>query len=85
MNRQRWFNPRTDFFRSETWLEKDRRKKRRTRILGWSIAILTLLVIVGGVFALMFFLKFGLWSTEPRPSDDDPNYSQTQAVNPLGN
>lgn len=70
--------------RSDTWLEKSRKKKRRTRIYGCTIALVSVLVIVGGVFALMYFLKFGLWSTEPRRTDHDPGYSEIQAVNPIG-
>jgi predicted nucleic acid-binding Zn ribbon protein len=71
--------------RSETWLEKNRKKKRRTRICGCTIALITILVIVGGVFALMYFLKFGLWSKDPPRDEQEPGtYSSTQAVNPLG-
>jgi hypothetical protein len=69
--------------KSETWLERSRKKKRRTRMLGCTIALLSLLVIVGGVFALMWFLKFGLWSDEPARDENDPGYSKTQAVAPI--
>jgi hypothetical protein len=69
---------------SDTWLERNRKKKRRTRICGCLIALTTTIIIVGGVFALMYFLKIGLFDKHQPKNDAEEQYSATQAVNPLG-
>jgi hypothetical protein len=69
---------------SDTWLERNRKKKRRTRICGCFIALTTTIIIVGGVFVLMYFLKIGLFDKHQPKNDAEEQYSATQAVNPLG-
>ena len=69
---------------TDTWLEKNRKKKRRTRLCGCAIALITILVLVAGAFALMYFLKIGLFSPHIPRNDREENYSATQAVNPIG-
>lgn len=42
---------------SDTWLERNRRKERRTCYLGWFIALGFVLTIAGIVVVLLWLLK----------------------------
>ncbi|KIW30881.1 uncharacterized protein PV07_02573 [Cladophialophora immunda] len=44
---------------TETWLERNRRKQRRTRIIGCLIALAFIAVIVAVVLVLLWFAKVG--------------------------
>lgn len=47
----------TNAFSSDTWLERNRKKQRRTRILGWVIALVFVLAVAGIVVVLLWLLK----------------------------
>ncbi|KAL6253111.1 hypothetical protein RBB50_000832 [Rhinocladiella similis] len=42
-----------------TWLERHRKKQRRTRIVGWLIALSFLIVIAAIVLVVLWFLNVG--------------------------
>ncbi|EXJ66630.1 uncharacterized protein A1O5_10301, partial [Cladophialophora psammophila CBS 110553] len=44
---------------TETWLERNRKKQRRTRILGCTIALGFIVVIAAIVLVLLWFAKVG--------------------------
>lgn len=44
---------------SDTWLERNRKKQRQTRILGWVITFGFLIIIAAIVLIVLWFLKVG--------------------------
>jgi len=44
---------------SDTWLERNRKKQRQTRILGWVIVFGLLIIVAAIVLIVLWFLKVG--------------------------
>ena len=48
-----------DIIPSDTWLERNRKKQRQTRILGWVIVFGLLIIVAAIVLIVLWFLKVG--------------------------
>ncbi|KIV81755.1 hypothetical protein PV11_03917 [Exophiala sideris] len=44
---------------TDSWLERNRKKQRRTRMLGWLIALGFVCVVVGIIMVLLWYTKMG--------------------------
>lgn len=42
---------------SDTWIERNKKKKRKTRICGWLIALGFILFVCAVVFVLLWYTK----------------------------
>ncbi|EXJ83363.1 hypothetical protein A1O1_06984, partial [Capronia coronata CBS 617.96] len=52
-------SPKPGYKHTDSWLERTRKKQRRTRILGWVIALGFLIIVVAIVMVLLWLAKVG--------------------------
>ncbi|KEF56510.1 uncharacterized protein A1O9_06697 [Exophiala aquamarina CBS 119918] len=52
-------DPKSGVKHSDTWLERNRKKQRQTRILGWVITFGFLIIIAAIILIVLWFLKVG--------------------------
>jgi len=50
---------------TDTWLDRNRKKQRRTHVFGWLIALLFLVIVAGIVMVLLWYSKVGPFKDRP--------------------
>lgn len=59
-------------FPRDSWLERTRKKQRRSRCIGWLIVLFTIIVIVAIVLVVLWLLKMGVFHSGNSDKNQSP-------------